>query len=145
MKNLLLTLALLLTLSINVFGQKSILDYKIGDKIDTSALSDNLQITYVSYSSSMSDNADNYSVKNYISKINPVFDLNADSTINSISFKFDCKDKENVMLALYDISKNVEGSWFWNKKSDRIYKKGLDTYVEISIADNYVVYTKSKR
>jgi hypothetical protein len=151
MKNLLLNLTLFFIISTSLFAQNSlpstILDWRIGDKIDTTGYSKTLTLPYIVYAKDKFNNIDTWTQKTFYSEISPSIKLTQDSILTSISFKFNVNgyNKTELLNAFYDKLKVVDGYMFWNHDTaDRYWKNNRDgVLIDIRINGTYVEVSKT--
>lgn len=148
MKNLLITLSFIMIAFTGVNAQTSILDWKIGDKIDTTGYSHILALPAIEYKRNKFDNIDTWTQTTYYSHIAPKFELTKDSILTQMSFKFAIEgyNGEQLLKAFYDKLKKVDGIMFWNHDTDnRYYKDNRDgTFIDIVLKDNFIEISKTQ-
>jgi hypothetical protein len=146
----LLTLLVLSVLSIPLFSQNStpstILDWKLGDKIDTTGYSKVLVLPYIEYKKDRFNNVDVFTQKTFVAPVNPEMELTKDSILVSLKFQFPVRhyDPEVLLKAFYDKLKVVDGYMFWNHDTDdRFFKNNRDgAFIDIVYKNDYIEVSK---
>jgi hypothetical protein len=146
----LFTLLVVFVLSIPLYSQNSqpstILDWKLGDKIDTTGYSKVLILPYIEYKKDRFNNVDVFTQKTFTAPVSPQIELTSDSILVSLKFQFPIRhyNPEILLKAFYNKLKVVDGYMFWNHDTDdRFFKNNRDgAFIDIVYKNDYIEVSK---